>query len=66
MSSMDHSEDKFRNNYLIFNPNYFIFKIKKKLLPFLNNFLINYLSAFLITISILLLSHSLSLFLFCF
>jgi hypothetical protein len=48
---MDHSKGNFRNNYLIFKPNYFIsFLI---ILPFHINFLNNYLPPFLITTSIL-------------
>ncbi len=49
-SSMDHSKDNFKNNYLIFKPNYFIsFFIN---FFFLINFHNNYLPPFLIITSI--------------
>jgi hypothetical protein len=51
-SSMDHSKDNFKNNYLIFNPNYFNFK-KVNPFPFLINFLNNYLPTYPNTTSIL-------------
>jgi len=50
-SSMDHSKDNLKNNYLIFKPNYFIFK--KKTIFFSYYFLNNYLTFFLTNTSIL-------------
>ncbi len=48
-SFIDHSKDNFRNNYLIFKPNYFIFFLLNNYFFFLINFLNNYLQPFLIT-----------------
>jgi hypothetical protein len=54
--SMDHSKDNFKNNYVIFKPNYFLFFLIINF--FLINLFNNFLPPFLIIISILQLCHS--------